>query len=237
MEKSFWGKMAVTTCIFDAYGTLFDVTAAAKIAATEDSTTNLLDNWPKLAQIWRAKQLEYSWIRAITGVHANFWEVTIDGLDFALEALKLDKNLPLRQRLLQLYNELQAFPEVTQMLWRLKQQGMNTAILSNGSPTMLQSAVETACIAENLDAVLSVEAVGIYKPHVSVYDLVGQQFSCNKEEVLFVSANGWDVSAATGYGFETVWVNRMDNPIDRLPFRPKHVRKDLFDIPNLAVKI
>ena len=153
--------------------------------------------------------------------------MTQNGLDFALEALKLDQDDALRERLLQLYWELQAYPEVPQMLKDLKSLGVNTAILSNGSPDMLNGAVQSAGLEDYLDAVLSVESTGIFKPDSTVYDLVGKAFSCSKKEVLFVSSNGWDAAAAAGYGFDTVWVNRGGDPLDRLPWTPKHVASDL----------
>jgi 2-haloacid dehalogenase len=226
--------MPITTCIFDAYGTLFDVAAAARVAAGEPDAGDLAQRWPALAEAWRLKQLQYTWLRAITGAHTDFWAVTQDGLDWALEATGLDGNAALRERLLALYWELQAYPEVPAMLSELKQAGLNTAILSNGSPDMLQGAVASAGIGDLLDDVLSVESVGIFKPAAAVYDLVGQRFGCAKDEVLFVSSNGWDAAGASGYGFETVWVNRAGDPVDRLPWRPKHSLRDLVSIPALA---
>lgn len=224
----------VTTCVFDAYGTLFDVAAAARIAASEDADSAFAKNWPELAEIWRAKQLQYTWIRAVTGAHTNFWNITQNGLDFALEALNLQDNPNLRNRLLQLYWELQTYPEVPQMLQDIKACGVKRAILSNGSPDMLNGAVKSGGLDDVLDAVLSVETVGVFKPHRSVYDLVVEHFSCLKEEVLFVSSNGWDAAAASGYGFQTVWVNRAGQPMDRLPWEPEHVMAELSGIAALV---
>ena len=226
--------MPITTCIFDAYGTLFDVAAAARVAAGEPDAGDLAQRWPALAEAWRLKQLQYTWLRAITGAHTDFWAVTQDGLDWALEATGLDGNAALRERLLALYWELQAYPEVPAMLSELKQAGLNTAILSNGSPDMLQGAVASAGIGDLLDDVLSVESVGIFKPASVVYDLVIDRFNCAREEVLFVSSNGWDAAAAAGYGFTTVWVNRAGDPVDRLPATPDHLLNDLSGIPDLA---
>ena len=226
--------MPITTCVFDAYGTLFDVAAAARLAAQEGNDAALANQWQKLAEIWRDKQLQYTWLRAITHEHCDFWQVTQDGLDFALEALSLDKNDARRERLLQLYWELQAYDEVPDMLRRLKEMGMKTAILSNGSPAMLDAAVASAGLVGYLDAILSVERVGVFKPNSRVYDLVGQHFNCVSQEVLFVSANGWDAAGATGYGFETAWVNRNNIPLDRLPHRPKHRLNTLHSLPKLA---
>lgn len=226
--------MPITTCIFDAYGTLFDVAAAARIAAAEPGREDFARHWPQIAQNWRLKQLQYTWLRAVMNQHCDFWNVTQDGLDWALEAEGLD-DPDLRERLLQLYWELEAYPEVPAMLQALKDKGMNTAILSNGSPKMLEGAVQSARIGDVLDDVLSVETVGIFKPADVVYDLVCGRFGCVSDEVLFVSSNGWDAAAAAGYGFTTAWVNRGNEPMDRLPGKPHHLLSDLTGIPALAV--
>ena len=226
--------MTITTCIFDAYGTLFDVAAAAREAAAEPGRESFAEHWPQVAEHWRLKQLQYSWLRAITGAHTDFWEVTQNGLDWALEASGLSGDAALRERLLQLYWELSAYPEVPAMLAALKSAGLNTAILSNGSPAMLDGAVRSAGIGDLLDDVLSVESVGIFKPARAVYDLVGDRFGCAPDDVLFVSSNGWDAAGAAGYGFTTAWVNRAGDPVDRLPWTPGHVLDDLTTIPDLA---
>lgn len=226
--------MTITTCIFDAYGTLFDVAAAAREAAAEPGRENFAAHWPKVAEHWRLKQLQYTWLRAITHAHTDFWQVTQDGLDWALEFAELGNDAELRERLLQLYWELSAYTEVPAMLAALKAQGMNTAILSNGSPDMLNGAVQSAGIAGLLDDVLSVEDVGIFKPADEVYELVTKRFNCARNEVLFVSSNGWDAAGAAGYGFTTAWVNRAGDPVDRLPWTPQHVLSDLTTIPNLT---
>ncbi|MGR3616133.1 MAG: haloacid dehalogenase type II [Paracoccaceae bacterium] len=226
--------MPITTCIFDAYGTLFDVTAAARQAAQESRFPKLADRWMDLANLWRLKQLQYTWLRTITAAHTDFWEVTQNGLDWALEATGLDGDPDLRKRLLDLYWELQAYPEVPTMLKTLKEAGLNVAILSNGSPDMLNGAVQSAGVGDVLDDVLSVQDVGIFKPDAKVYDMVGQRFGCAREDVLFVSSNGWDAAGAAGYGFATVWVNRAGEPMDRLPWVPDHILSDLTTIPTLA---
>lgn len=225
--------MPITTCIFDAYGTLFDVSAAARLASEEPGRDALAACWQKLAGDWRGKQLQYTWLRAVTGDHTDFWKVTQDGLDWAMEANGLD-DLELRERLLALYWELRAYKEVPFMLAHLKAAGLKTGILSNGSPDMLDGAVTSAGLGEHLDAVLSVQDVGVFKPHAKVYDMVGTRFGCPKEEVLFVSSNGWDAGCATGYGFATVWVNRAGEPVDRLPWTPAHTLPDLTTIPDLV---
>ncbi|WP_424965591.1 haloacid dehalogenase type II [Dinoroseobacter sp. S375] len=225
--------MTITTCIFDAYGTLFDVSAAAREAAAEPGREAFAEKWPEIAQNWRLKQLQYTWLRAITGHHCDFWQVTQDGLDWALEAS--DQGDPdLRARLLQLYWELSAYPEVPAMLQALKDQGLATGILSNGSPDMLAGAVNSAGLGPLLDDVLSVESVSIFKPAALVYDLVGARFNCAPEEVLFVSSNGWDAASAAAYGFRTAWANRASEPVDRLPATPDRVLADLRPLPVLV---
>lgn len=225
--------MAITTCIFDAYGTLFDVNAAARHAAKEPVHKVLSDVWPQVARDWRSKQLQYTWLRAVAGQHCDFWQVTQDGLDWALEAAEVDDPAT-RERLLSLYWELAAFPEVPHMLADLKGRGLNTGILSNGSPDMLDGAVKSAGLVALLDAVLSVEDVGVFKPHSTVYDMVEAHFGCARDEVLFVSSNGWDAAGAAGYGFQTVWVNRAGEPQDRLYAKPHHVLADLARIPEFT---
>ena len=225
--------MAIKACIFDAYGTLFDVAAAAREAAAEPGREAFAKVWQKVATDWRLKQLQYTWLRAVADAHTDFWEVTQNGLDWALEASKLE-DPELRERLLALYWELSAYPEVPAMLAALKSAGYQTAILSNGSPDMLAGAVDSAGVGEFLDDVLSVEDVGVFKPHASVYQMVPDRFDCGADEVLFVSSNGWDAAAAAGFGFRCVWVNRAGEPMDRLPWTPDKVLSDLTTIPELA---
>ena len=224
--------MTIKACVFDAYGTLLDVNSAAEVAAQEPAFSAIKSIWPTLARDWRAKQLEYSWLRAIADQHVDFWQVTQDGLDWALAAQGVG-DTKIRARLLELYWELSPYPEVRTMLNTLRARGMATAILSNGSPDMLQAAVQSADIADSLDAVLSVEDVGVFKPHHKVYDLVGAQFGYSPNEVLFVSSNGWDAAGAAGYGFQTVWVNRANAPVDRLYAKPNHIVSDLTAISEL----
>jgi 2-haloacid dehalogenase len=222
----------IRVCVFDAYGTLFDVAAAARDLAAEPGREGFAEVWPQVAADWRLKQLQYSWLRAITGDHCDFWQVTQDGLDWAL-ARAGQQDAGLRAALLGLYWRLAAYPEVPGMLARLKAAGLSTAILSNGSPDMLSGAVESAGIGAYLDDMLSVEVVGIFKPARAVYDLVGERFSCAPDEVLFVSSNGWDAAAASAYGFRTLWVNRLGEPVDNLPGRPAHEAADLTGVPAL----
>lgn len=226
--------MGYRVCVFDAYGTLFDVNAAARQAAAEPGQDALSSAWPELAANWRSKQLQYTWLRAITGDHIDFWTVTQNGLDWALEKSGLQGDAALRARLLELYWELQAYAEVPKMLQTLKDAGMQTAILSNGSKDMLNGAVTSAGLADVLDELLSVDDVGIFKPAASVYQMVLERFKCTADEVLFVSSNGWDVAGATGFGFQTVWVNRAGEPMDRLFAEPHQTLSDLTDIPTQA---
>jgi 2-haloacid dehalogenase len=226
--------MPIRLCVFDAYGTLFDAAGAARAAFAEPGRDRIAHLWPALARDWRQKQLEYSWHRAIAGPHADFWRVTQDGLDWALEANALGEEEGLRARLLELYAELPAFPEVPSVLSELRALGLATAILSNGTPSMLESAVRAAGLEGLLDALLSVEAAGIFKPARAVYDLVGARFGAAADEVLFASANGWDAAGAAGYGFVTAWINRAKAPVDKLAARPRHVLADLTPLPALA---
>ncbi|QDL91599.1 haloacid dehalogenase type II [Paroceanicella profunda] len=226
--------MPVTTCVFDAYGTLFDVTAAARACAAEPGREALAAVAPRLAETWRLKQLQYSWLRAVTGAHADFWQVTGEALDYAMEEAGLGPDPGLAARLMDLYRELEAYPEVPDMLAGLKARGLSTAILSNGAPAMLADAVASAGIGADLDAVLSVEDAGVFKPARAVYDLVGRCFGCPPWDVLFVSSNGWDAAAAAGYGFRTLWVNRSGLPVDRLPWRPDSIAPDLTTVAGIA---
>lgn len=229
--------MQIKLCVFDAYGTLFDVAAAARAVASEPGNERLAGCWQDLAADWRQKQLEYSWLRAITGEHRDFWEVTKDGLDWTLARHGLAGEAGLRDRLLALYWTLEAYPEVFDVLRKLRHAGLQTAILSNGAPEMLDAAVASAGIGKLLDAVLSAESAGVFKPSDKVYDLVGAQFGHDRDEVLFVSSNGWDAAGAARYGFITAWVNRAGQPMDRLGHPPHEEMRDLSMLPELAVAI
>ncbi len=206
--------------VFDAYGTLFDVDAAAREAARNDPA--LAEIWPALSFDWRRKQLEYSWMRCITGQHGDFWQVTSDALDWAAERHGLTDTAPL----LALYRRLPAYPEVAEVLARLRERGQ-TAIFSNGSPRMLSDAVNSAGLAPHLDALLSVEAVGRFKPAAEAYRVVTGHFGTDADRITFVSSNGWDIYGAAAFGFDTAWVNRAGLPVDRLPHRPARILTDL----------
>ncbi|MDG3042852.1 haloacid dehalogenase type II [Roseicyclus marinus] len=221
----------ITTCVFDAYGTLFDVAAAARALAQAPGQGGFAPHWQQVAADWRLKQLEYSWLRAITGDYADFWQLTQDALDWALERAGLS-DPDLRVALLDLYHRLAAYPEVPDVLAGLKARGLTCAILSNGSPDMLEAAVTSAGIGVHLDAVLSVAPLRTFKPDARVYDLVGARFGKARGQVLFVSSNGWDICSAAAYGFRTLWVNRAGLPVDRLPGRPDRIASDLAAIPD-----
>jgi 2-haloacid dehalogenase len=225
--------LPIRVAVFDAYGTLFDVAGAARAAASRPEGARLAQVWPDLARDWRARQLDYTWLRAAAGRHADFAQVTADALDWALEAQGIDDAF-LRALLMDLYRVLPAYPEVPATLESLRARGLRTAILSNGTPGMLADAVGSAGIGTFLDAVLSVEEAGVFKPAPQVYDLVGARFGCGPGDVLFVSSNGWDAAAGAGYGFRTVWVNRAGLPQDRLWAAPHLVLPDLSGLPGVV---
>jgi 2-haloacid dehalogenase len=200
--------------VFDAYGTLFDVASAASAARDE-----LGERWQPLAELWRAKQLQYTWLRSLMRRHADFAAVTADALDFALEALAL-ADPALRARLLDLYERLGAYPEVPEVLARLRRAGRRLAILSNGSPAMLDAAVRAAGLDGAFEAVLSVEDVGVYKPDPKVYAIATARLGVAAGDVAFVSSNGWDASGAKAFGFGVVWCNRAGQPRERLGLDP-----------------
>jgi 2-haloacid dehalogenase len=218
----------VKACVFDAYGTLFDYASAA--ARCRDVLGDKLD---ALNALWRNKQLQYTWLRAVQGRHADFRQVTGDALDFALETLGLT-DAGSSARLMDLYLTLDAFPEVPDVLRRLKAAGIKTAILSNGTPEMLDAAVTSAGIGELLDAVLSVEAVGVYKPHPKVYHLAVDRFGIPAAAISFQSSNAWDAYAASAFGMRVVWCNRYGQRPERLPGRPDYEISSLAELPKLV---
>ena len=200
-----------TACVFDAYGTLFDFLSASK--RCRDA---LGDKAEALGQLWRTRQLEYSWLRSLMGAHADFWQVTGEALDFTMKSLGIE-NPALRDRLMDLFLNIEAFPDARRALETLKRAKRTTAILSNGSPAMLAAAVKSAGVEGLLDHVLSIEDARIYKPHRSVYELVTQRLNLPAERVCFISSNGWDAAGAAHFGFSAVWANRGKQPRERLP--------------------
>jgi 2-haloacid dehalogenase len=220
----------VRAAVFDAYGTLFDWASAA--ARARDA---LGDRWQAFAELWRAKQLQYTWLRSLQGRHADFWQVTGDALDFALEATGA-AGAPLRERLMALYERVDAYPDARPALEALRRAGLRTAILSNGAPRMLAEAASHSGLAPLLDAVLSVEEVGVYKPHPSVYRLACDRLGLAPGEILFVSANGWDASSARAFGLRVAWCNRTGQPRERIPEAPDAVVRSLAEVPALAAR-
>ena len=221
--------MSIQLCVFDAYGTLFDVDAAARDLALEEP--RLQEIWPRLAADWRRKQLEYGWLREIMGDYVDFWQLTRDGLDWAMEAQGLN-DPELANRLMALYRELPAYPEVPEMLEALHHRGIGRAILSNGSPDMLEAAVHTAGIGPLLDEVLSVADLGRFKPTASVYKLIADRMGVAPEQTVFVSSNGWDAAGAAKAGFRVLWINRAGAPPERLPYKPAAILNDLRAVPD-----
>ena len=220
----------IRACVFDAYGTLFDYASAA--ARCRDV---LGDRFDRLVTLWRDKQLQYTWLRATQNRHVDFWRVTGDALDYALETLGIDDRA-LRERLMNLYLALDAFPEVPDTLSRIKALGLKTAILSNGAPAMLDAVVDNAKIGDLLDAVLSVEEVGVYKPHPRVYQLAVDRLAVDAKEILFLSSNAWDAYAASAFGMRVAWCNRYGQRPERLPGKPDYEIKSLAEIPALITK-
>lgn len=217
----------VAACVFDAYGTLFDLDRITAGAADA-----LGDRAAALSDLWRRKQLEYTWLRSLMGRHSDFWHVTGESLDYALGALGM-ADPALRARLMEAYLAPPLFPDVLAALRTLREAGFKTAILSNGSPTMLTSAVKSADLNDLIDKVLSVEAVSVFKPHPSVYRLATDEFDCASGQVAFVSSNGWDVAGAAAFGFQTVWVNRRRVPREVLPPSPHAEIATLAELPAL----
>jgi 2-haloacid dehalogenase len=218
----------VQACVFDAYGTLFDFASAAR--GCRDVLGDAIE---KLTALWRDKQLQYTWLRAVQGRHADFWQVTGDALDFALETLAIEKS-GLRDRLMNFYLTLEPFPEVPEVLRQLKTAGLRTAILSNGSPMMLDAAVRESGLSTLLDAVLSVESVGVYKPHPKVYQLAVDRLGIPAAAIAFQSSNAWDAYAASAFGMRVVWCNRYGQRPERLPGKPDRMVRSLAELPALV---
>ena len=217
----------VRACVFDAYGTLFDVhSAVARLRARLGAQAD------ELSQLWRAKQLEYTWLRALIGRHADFWQVTGDALDYALAHFGIAPG-PVREPLMQAYLALDAYAEVPEALRRLRDAGLTTAILSNGAPGMLAAGARSAGIDRLLDAILSVEDAGVFKPHPRVYQLAVDRLGAAPGEIAFLSSNAWDVHGAACFGLRAVWVNRQGAPRERLPGAPEHELRDLAALPEL----
>ena len=216
----------IEACVFDAYGTLFDVSSVARGAQDE-----LGASWQALSDLWRMKQLQYTWLRGLSGKHADFWQVTGDALDFAMTSIGITDN-GLRTRLMDLYLRISAYPEVKETLYRLKARGFKLAILSNGTPAMLSSAVDNANLGGLFDAVLSVEEVGVFKPHSSVYQLAVDRLAVAPNQICFISSNGWDAFSAKAFGFHVLWCNRFAQVPERIPDVPDGEIPDLSELPD-----
>lgn len=215
----------VTACVFDAYGTLFDVHApVARVAARIGPAADAL------SRLWRQKQLEYTWLRSLMRAHADFWQVTAEALDYALAAHGID-DAGLRQELLQLYMRLDAYPDALEALAALKRKGLVTGILSNGSPAMLSAAVASAGLGAHLDHVISVEEAGIFKPDPKVYELAVRHAGVAADRICFVSANTWDAQAGAHYGFQVARIDRFGLADERMPGRPRLMIKSLAELP------
>ena len=219
---------SIRACVFDAYGTLLDFNSAV----TRERNAIGSGRVDRLAEIWRRKQLEYTWLRSLMRRHADFRTVTGDALDYSLAALGIN-DTGLRTRLMEACDRLETFPEVPAVLAELKRRGMATAILSNGSPSMLDAGIASAGIGDSLDAVLSVENAGVFKPAPEVYQLATARFGIAAGEVLFMSSNGWDIHGAASFGFRCVWINRSGAPAECLPGAPVLSLSSLTPLPRL----
>ena len=210
----------VKAIIFDAYGTLFDVNSAA-----EKCKDKIGDKWERFANFWRTTQLEYTWLRSLMDRHKDFWQVTEDSLDKSMKVFDIDPSM--RNELLNLYKILSPYKEVPETLKTLKEKKFKLAILSNGTPSLLDELVKSNHLDNLFDDIFSIEQVGVYKPSFRVYDLPIKKYNINKSEVAFLSANTWDVSGGGNYGYQSIWVNRNNNIFDNLDFRPKYQITDL----------
>ncbi len=204
----------VKAIIFDAYGTLFDVNSAA-----EKCKDKIGDKWEDFANFWRTTQLEYTWLRSLMKRHKDFWQITEDSLDKSMNAFNINKSM--RSELLNLYKTLNTFPEVKDVLNKLKEKNYKLAILSNGTPALLNELVKSNNLDNIFDDIFSIEEVGIYKPDSNVYDMPIKKYKIQKEEVAFLSANTWDVSGGGNYGYSSIWVNRNNNIFDNLDYKPE----------------
>ena len=210
----------IKAIIFDAYGTLFDVNSAA-----EKCKDKIGDKWEPFANFWRTTQLEYTWLRSLMGRHKDFWQVTEDSLDKSMKAFNIDSSM--KNELLNLYKILSPYKEVSETLKALKEKKFKLAILSNGTPSLLDELVKSNNLDNLFDDLFSIEQVGIYKPSSKVYDIPIKKYQIEKNEIAFLSANTWDVSGGGNYGYQSIWVNRNNNIFDNLDFKPNFEIKDL----------
>ena len=218
--------MKTKSIIFDAYGTLFDVNSAA-----EKCKDKIGDKWEGFANFWRTTQLEYTWLRSLMKRHKDFWQITEDSLDKSMIAFNI--NPKMKNELLNLYKVLSPFQEVPETLKTLKEKNFKLAILSNGTPSLLNQLVKSNNLDNLFDDLFSIEEVKIYKPDSKVYDLPIKKYEIKKNEVAFLSANTWDVSGAGNYGYNAIWVNRNNNIFDYLDYKPNNQIKSLTELTNL----
>ena len=210
----------IKAIVFDAYGTLFDVNSAA-----EKCKGKIGDKWEGFANFWRTTQLEYTWLRSLMKRHKDFWQITEDSLDKSMKSFKIDSSM--KNELLNLYKVLSPYPEVKEVLKKLKVKEYKLAILSNGTPALLSELVKSSNLENIFDDLFSVEEVRIYKPDSKVYDLPIKKYQIKPDEVAFLSANTWDVSGGGNYGYNAIWVNRNNNIFDNLDYEPKNEIKNL----------
>ena len=213
----------IKAIIFDAYGTLFDVNSAA-----EKCKAKIGDKWEDFANYWRTTQLEYTWLRSLMNRHKDFWKITEDSLDKSMKFFKIDNSM--RNDLLDLYKVLSPFSEVKETLNKLKKKDFKLAILSNGTPSLLGDLVKNNNLENIFDDIFSIEEVGIFKPDSKVYELPVNKYNIKKDEILFLSANTWDVSGGGNYGYNSVWVNRNKNIFDNLDYQPLDEIHDLSEL-------
>ena len=216
----------IKVIIFDAYGTLFDVNSAA-----EKCKLKIGEKWKNFSSYWRTTQLEYTWLRSLMKRHKDFWQVTEDSLDKSMHEYSIDVSM--RDELLNLYKVLSTFPEVKEVLEKLKKKNYKLAILSNGTPSLLNELVKSNNLVNIFNDIFSIEEVGIYKPASKVYDIPIKKYKVQKKEVIFLSANTWDVSGGGNYGYNSIWVNRSNNTFDKLDYKPKYQVKSLNEILDL----
>jgi len=219
----------IKACVFDAYGTLFDVHSA--VGKHRHRLGDLAD---QVSNLWRTKQLEYTWLRSLMGHHADFWKVTQDALDFAFDKHSIN-DPDLHKDLMAAYLKLDCYPEVPETLSILKNRGFKLVILSNGTPAMLEAAVKNSGIENLIEKNFSVEEVGIFKPDPRVYQIAVNGLSVNPEEIVFQSSNAWDASGASAFGFKVAWVNRFGQSEERLPGKPDVEVRSLVELPDLLV--
>ena len=213
----------IKAIIFDAYGTLFDVNSAA-----EKCKDKIGDKWEGFANFWRTTQLEYTWLRSLMKRHKDFWQITEDSLDKSMKTYKIDPTM--KNELLNLYKSLSPYEEVYEVLIKLKEKNLKLAILSNGTPSLLNELVKSNNLENVFDDLFSIEQVGIYKPDSKVYDMPINKYQIEKNEVYFLSSNTWDVSGGGNYGYNSIWVNRNNNIFDKLDYSPKHQIKQLGEL-------